>query len=113
MDMHDWVTPERVIPGLRATSKKQALQELARIAAATVGVHEKAVYEVLLERERLGSTRGGNGVAIPPGADSGAPPPPAKLPAPKPLSGFSARLASPIDFEAVDDQPVDLIFLLL
>jgi PTS system nitrogen regulatory IIA component len=103
MDMHDLVTPERIIPGLRATSKKQALQELARIAAQTVGLHEKAVFEVLLERERLGSTGVGNGVAIPHG----------KLPGLKRLYGFFARLGSPIDFEAVDDQPVDLIFLLL
>jgi PTS system nitrogen regulatory IIA component len=103
MDMHDLVTPERVIPGLRAASKKQALQELARIAAETVGLHEKAVFEVLLERERLGSTGVGNGVAIPHG----------KLPGLKRLYGFFARLSSPIDFEAVDDQPVDLIFLLL
>jgi PTS system nitrogen regulatory IIA component len=103
MDMHDLVAPERVIPGLRATSKKQALQELARIAAETVGLHEKAVFEVLLERERLGSTGVGNGVAIPHG----------KLPGLKRLYGFFARLSSPIDFEAVDDQPVDLVFLLL
>jgi PTS system nitrogen regulatory IIA component len=103
MEMHDLIAPERVVPDLRTTSKKQILQELARIAAATVGLHEKAVFEVLLERERLGSTGVGNGVAIPHG----------KLPGLKRLYGFFARLASPIDFEAVDDQPVDLVFLLL
>lgn len=103
MEMHDLITPERVVPGLRVTSKKQALQELARVAAETVGLHEKAVFEVLLERERLGSTGVGYGVAIPHG----------KLPGLKRLYGFFARLASPIDFEAVDDQPVDLVFLLL
>jgi nitrogen PTS system EIIA component len=103
MEMHDLLTPDRIIPGLRVTSKKQALQELARIAAETVGLHEKAVFEVLLERERLGSTGVGYGVAIPHG----------KLPGLRRLYGFFARLISPIDFEAVDDQPVDLVFLLL
>lgn len=103
MEMHDLIAPDRVIANLKATSKKQALQELARIAAETVGLHEKAVFEVLLERERLGSTGVGYGVAIPHG----------KLPGLKRLYGFFARLASPIDFEAVDDQPVDLVFLLL
>jgi PTS system nitrogen regulatory IIA component len=90
MEMHDLIAPDRVIANLKATSKKQALQE-------------KAVFEVLLERERLGSTGVGYGVAIPHG----------KLPGLKRLYGFFARLASPIDFEAVDDQPVDLVFLLL
>lgn len=103
MEMQDLIAPDRVVPCLRATSKKQALQELARIAADAVGLHEKAVFEVLLERERLGSTGVGYGVAIPHG----------KLPGLKRLYGFFARLASPIDFEAVDDQPVDLVFLLL
>jgi nitrogen PTS system EIIA component len=103
MEMHDLIAPDRVIANLKATSKKQALQELARIAAEIVGLHEKAVFEVLLERERLGSTGVGYGVAIPHG----------KLPGLKRLYGFFARLASPIDFEAVDDQPVDLVFLLL
>lgn len=103
MEMHDLIAPERVLPGLRVTSKKQALQELARIAAEKTGLHEKAIFEVLLERERLGSTGVGYGVAIPHG----------KLAGLKRLYGFFARLASPIDFEAVDDQPVDLVFLLL
>jgi len=103
MEMHELIAPDRVIPSLKVTSKKQALQELARIAAETVGLHERTVFEVLLERERLGSTGVGYGVAIPHG----------KLPGLKRLYGFFARLASPIDFEAVDDQPVDLVFLLL
>ena len=103
MEMHDLIAPDRVINGLKASNKKQALQELARIADNAIGAHEKAVFEVLLERERLGSTGVGNGVAIPHG----------KLPGLKHLYGFFAHLSSPIDFEAVDDQPVDLVFLLL
>ncbi|HET9150074.1 MAG TPA: PTS IIA-like nitrogen regulatory protein PtsN [Alphaproteobacteria bacterium] len=103
MDMDALLAPERVIPDLKATSKKQVLQEIARIAAPEVGLHERAVFEVLLERERLGSTGVGNGVAIPHG----------KLAGLKRLYGFFARLSAPVDFEAVDDQPVDLVFLLL
>ena len=103
MDMDALLAPERVIPDLKATSKKQVLQEIARIAAPAVGLHERAVFEVLLERERLGSTGVGNGVAIPHG----------KLAGLKRLYGFFARLSAPVDFEAVDDQPVDLVFLLL
>jgi PTS system nitrogen regulatory IIA component len=103
MDMDVLLAPERVIPDLKATSKKQVLQEIARIAAPAVGLHERAVFEVLLERERLGSTGVGNGVAIPHG----------KLAGLKRLYGFFARLSAPVDFEAVDDQPVDLVFLLL
>lgn len=103
MDMDALLAPERVIPDLKATSKKQVLQEIARIAAPAAGLHERAVFEVLLERERLGSTGVGNGVAIPHG----------KLAGLKRLYGFFARLPAPIDFDAVDDQPVDLVFLLL
>jgi PTS system nitrogen regulatory IIA component len=103
MEMHDLIAPEQVIAGLKAGNKKQALQELAKIAADVVGINDRAVFEVLLERERLGSTGVGNGVAIPHG----------KLAGLKRLYCFFARLSAPIDFEAVDDQPVDLVCLLL
>lgn len=103
MEMHDLIAPEQVIAGLKAGNKKQALQELARIAGGVIDANDKAVFEILLERERLGSTGVGNGVAIPHG----------KLPGLKRLYCFFAKLAAPIDFEAVDDQPVDLVCLLL
>ncbi len=85
------------------SSKKQALQELASHAAEITGLHERTIFDVLLARERLGSTGVGNGIAIPHGklADLDKP------------YGLFARLAEPIDFDAVDDQPVDLVFLLL
>jgi PTS system nitrogen regulatory IIA component len=103
MEIEDLITPESVIARLRATSKKQALLELAKRAAEMTGLHERAIFEVLLERERLGTTGVGDGIAIPHG----------KLPELKRLYGLFARLDTPVDFDAVDDQPVDLIFLLL
>ncbi|HVO14797.1 MAG TPA: PTS IIA-like nitrogen regulatory protein PtsN [Alphaproteobacteria bacterium] len=103
MEVADLLSPEGVIPNLRVTSKKQALQELARRAAELSGASERAIFDVLLERERLGTTGVGNGIAIPHG----------KLPGLTRLYGMFARLEQPIPFEAIDEQPVDLIFLLL
>ena len=103
MDIADLITPRSVIAQLRAPNKRHALQELARRAAAMSGLNERAIYDVLIERERLGSTGIGMGVGIPHG----------KLPGLTRLYGIFARLERPIPFEAIDDQPVDLIFLLL
>jgi nitrogen PTS system EIIA component len=103
MDISDVLTPAGVIAHLRATNKRQALQELARRAASLTGRPERAIFEVLLERERLGTTGIGSGTAIPHGRL-------ADLPR---ICGLFARLEKPVDFEAIDNQPVDLIFLLL
>jgi len=103
MDIADLLDPRAVIPSLRAANKKQLLQEIARRAAEITGESERTIFDVLLERERLGTTGVGAGIAIPHG----------KLPGLKRLYGLFARLESPIDFEAIDEQPVDLIFLLL
>jgi PTS system nitrogen regulatory IIA component len=103
MEIADLLDTDSVIARLPATSKKQALQELAKRAAQITGLHERAIFDVLLERERLGTTGVGNGIAIPHG----------KLPELKKLYGLFARLEKPIDFDSVDDEPVDLIFLLL
>ena len=103
MEISDLITPESVVPKLHATSKKQALQELAKRAADVSGLHERAIFDVLLERERLGTTGVGNGIAIPHG----------KLPNLDRLYGLFARLDKPINFDSIDEQPVDLIFLLL
>jgi len=101
--MHDLITPQAILANLKAGSKKQALQELARKAAELTGQHERAIFDVLLERERLGTTGVGHGIAIPHG----------KLPNLDRVHGVFARLERPIDFDAIDEQPVDLIFLLL
>ncbi len=103
MDIADLISPSAVLPSLKVTSKKQALQELARAGAGIAGLDERAILEVLIERERLGTTGVGGGVAIPHG----------KLPGIDRLFGVFARLETGIDFDAIDDQPVDLIFLLL
>jgi nitrogen PTS system EIIA component len=103
MPLTDLLTPQAVMPALKVNSKKQALQELAARAAALCGRSEREVLDVLAQRERLGSTGIGNGIAIPHG----------KLPKLKRLFGVFARLDRPVDFEALDGQPVDLLFLLL
>jgi PTS system nitrogen regulatory IIA component len=103
MALLDFLSPEAVVPNLRVSGKKQALQELAAHAARLTGLDERSVFEALLQRERLGSTGIGDGLAIPHG----------KLPSINRLFGFVARLEKPVDFEALDSQPVDLLFLLL
>jgi len=103
MEIADLITPLSVVAQLRAANKKSALQELAKRAAAMTGLPERTIYDVLLERERLGSTGIGMGVGIPHGKVAGL----------TKLHGFFARLERPIPFEAIDDRPVDLIFLLL
>ena len=103
MPLSDLVALQAVVPALKVNSKKQALQELAAKAAGLTGQNERAVFEVLLQREKLGTTAVGYGVAIPHG----------KLPKLDRLFGLFARLDRPIDFEALDGQPVDLVFLLL
>ena len=103
MELSEILTQQAVVADLRVTSKKQALQELAERAAKLSGLHERQIFDVLLERERLGTTGVGSGIAIPHG----------KLAGLKKLHGVFARLSTPIDFEAIDDRPVDLIFLLL
>ena len=103
MTITDLVAPEAILPALKVISKKQALQELAARASALTGQNERSIFEVLLQREKLGTTAVGYGVAIPHG----------KLPKLNKLFGLFARLERPVDFEALDTKPVDLVFLLL
>ena len=103
MTLTDLVAPKAIIPALKVKNKKQAIQEISAKAAEITGQSERAILEILQQREKLGSTAVGNGVAIPHG----------KLPKLTQLFGLFARLEKPIDFEALDSQPVDLIFLLL
>jgi PTS system nitrogen regulatory IIA component len=103
MEIADLIAPSRVVAQLRATNKKQALQDLAKRAAVMTGLQDRAIYDVLIERERLGSTGIGMGIGIPHGRLSGL----------DKLCGIFARLDRPVPFDAIDDQPVDLIFLLL
>jgi PTS system nitrogen regulatory IIA component len=103
MPLTDLVAPNAIVPALKVNGKKQAIQELAAKAAKLSGQNERVIFDTLMQREKLGSTGVGNGIAIPHG----------KLPKLEKLFGLFARLDRPIDFEALDGQPVDLIFLLL
>jgi len=103
MPLQDFLGRDAVLTSLRASAKKQVLQDLSQHAARLAGIDEREVFEALLQRERLGSTGIGEGIAIPHG----------KLPRLQRLFGLVARLEKPIDFEALDGQPVDVLFLLL
>ena len=103
MEILDLVAPEAVIAGLKAGSKKQALQLLSEKAASLTGLSERDIFSVVFERERLGTTGVGQGIAIPHG----------KFDELDRIIGVFAQLAKPIDFESLDNQPVDLVFLLL
>ncbi len=103
MALADLLQHDAIIPALKVNSKKQLLQELAAKASKLTGITEREIFDVILQRERLGSTGVGHGIAIPHG----------KLSSISSITGVFARLEAPIDFEALDDEPVDLVFLLL
>ncbi|WP_375648858.1 PTS IIA-like nitrogen regulatory protein PtsN [Bartonella sp. OT172YNZD] len=103
MNLSELIAPEAIIPALKANSKKQVLQILAEKASKLTGLSEHVIFDIVLQREKLGSTGLGGGIAIPHG----------KLPDINRIIGIFARLESPVDFEALDDEPIDLVFLLL
>ena len=103
MRLTDFISPEAVVANLKATNKKQLLQELSERAAKLSGLSAREIFDALLHRERLGSTGIGEGIAIPHG----------KLTKVKSIFGLFARLERPIDFDSLDGAPVDLVFLLL
>lgn len=103
MELTELVAARGIQPRLKATSKKQALQALADLAAEVTGLKPRAVFETLLERERLGSTGVGNGTAVPHG----------KFKELERLHVLIAKLDQPIDFDSIDDRPVDIVVVLL
>ncbi len=103
MKISDLLQPQAVLGSLKVQGKKQLLQELATRAAQLVHQPDRKIFETLTERERLGTTGVGQGIAIPHGRLSDL----------KDIVGVFARLESPIDYDAVDNQPVDLVFMLL
>ena len=103
MKISEIMTVDSVIIGVKANNKRQLLQELSKKAAEVTGIFERTIFDSLLERENLGSTGFGNSTALPH----------ARIPEAKQVSGFFARLNAPIDFEAIDGKPVDLIFMLI
>src|ERR1700759_5170302 len=103
MSLSQLLRPDAVLAALRVNGKKQALQELSDRAAEVSGLPAREIFDSILQRERLGPTGVGDGIAIPHG----------KLAKCRRIFGVFARLERPIDFEALDGLPVDLIFLLI
>ncbi|MCT4655769.1 MAG: PTS IIA-like nitrogen regulatory protein PtsN [Cohaesibacter sp.] len=103
MELNDLIAPNAIVPLLKASSKKQVIQELSERAATLTGLPQRQIFDKLLQRERLGSTGVGHGVAIPHG----------KLAELDRIWGIFALLDKPVNFEALDDQPVDIVFLLM
>lgn len=102
-DLSDLLVPEAVAEGLSVAGKKALFQQLGAIAERAWGLDPREVCTRLSDREKLGSTGFGGGIAIPHGRIEGL----------KHVIGVFARLEKPVDFAAVDDLPVDLVFMLL
>ena len=103
MALTDLLSPDAIFSALRVNGKKQALQEMSERAAEVSGLTAREIFDAILQRERLGSTGVGDGIAIPHG----------KLVKCPRIFGVFARLERAIDFEASDGLPVDLVFLLV
>lgn len=103
MKISEIMSVNSVMLSLKAGGKRQLLQELARKASELTGINERTVFDTILERENLGSTGFGGGTALPHG----------RLSELNKVCGIFARLSTAIDFDAVDNKPVDTVFLLL
>ena len=104
MRISEFLSPQAVIADMQARTKPEVLRELSTaLVRAHPQLQEERLVEVLREREKLGSTGVGSGIAIPHG----------KLPGVTRITGVFARLEQPVEFEALDDEPVDIVFLLL
>ncbi|MEL7130069.1 MAG: PTS sugar transporter subunit IIA [Pseudomonadota bacterium] len=102
-DLARLLDPEAIFDPLSADCRQQTLLALSSALGARTGLDERSIFEAVMERERLGSTGVGDGVAIPH----------VRLPGLLKSVGAFARLETPCDFEAVDDRPCDLVFMLL
>lgn len=103
MKLSEIMSGNSIFIGLKSSNKRQLLQDLADKAAEITGINERTIFDTILERENLGSTGFGEGTALPHGrfADLNK------------VYGFFVKLNTPMDFEAIDGKPVDLIFMLL
>ena len=102
-DLADIIDARAILPSVKAQGKKQLLQELSQAMAKFVNIDHRIIFETLLQREKLGSTGIGQGIAIPHG----------KMPSINRVYGLFARLSAPIAYDSLDGQPVDLVFVLL
>jgi len=103
MEINNFIDQDSILLDLKISSKRQTLKELSKRIADTRNLSERVIFDVLLEREKLGSTGIGHGIAIPHG----------KLKGLDKICGCFVKLNKPIDFDSIDGKPVDLIFLLL
>jgi PTS system nitrogen regulatory IIA component len=103
MTLADIIDSSSILPAIKVQNKKQLLQDLAQALASKVAIDNRVIFERLLQREKLGSTGLGQGIAIPHG----------RLPTITRVYGVFARLEKPIAFESVDGEPVDLAFALI
>ncbi len=102
-ELADIIEARAILPAVKAQGKKQLLQELSQTLGKMLKVDGRIIFETLLTREKLGSTGIGQGIAIPHG----------KLPSITRVQGLFARLVTPIEYDSLDGQPVDLVFVLL
>ena len=103
MRLSEIMSANSVVLSLKANNKRQLLQELAQKASELTGINDRTIFDTILERENLGSTGFGGGTALPHG----------RLSELQEVFGLFVRLNSPIDFDSIDNKPVDLVFLLL
>ena len=103
MQLQYLLSTDAILPNLPASTKKLALQDISDLAGRISGLPAREIFDCLLQRERLGSTGVGSGIAIPHGRMAKA----------TQIFGVFARLEKPIQFDALDGAPVDLIFMLI
>ena len=103
MEISDILTAKRILVDVKVSTKRELLQALASRAARSFCIDERIIFDALLERESLGSTGFGKGVAFPH----------ARLAGVKKVKTFFARLDKPVDYESIDGKPVDLACLLI
>lgn len=103
MQLADFLDFDAIKTGIPSGNKRSLLQQLANLAAHRLSVDASKIHASITEREQLGSTGFGHGVAIPHGKIDGL----------KRIYGLFVRLAEPVDYKAIDQRPVDLVFLLL
>ncbi len=103
MKISDLMPNDSILLSVKAKNKRNLLQELAEFAASVTKISDRTIFDTILERENLGSTGFGGGVALPHG----------RLAELDRVYVFCAKLSTPIDFESIDNKPVDVVFLLL
>lgn len=103
MKISDIITVDSIALSVKAKNKRQLLQELSQLATTATNVNERTIFDILLERENLGSTGFGGGVALPHG----------RLSELNKVHGFFIKLATTLDYNSIDGKPIDMLFLLL